>query len=97
MRLIIRKGKNLLAKTMPPGLFTAACEQLTRKRRDELEAALKDLLLALQGVSDTNGFGVCRTCYHCQTKGKGSFHCGLTDEPLTISDVALICREHTVK
>jgi len=55
---------------------------------------LANLLKDLQRTQALVGFGMCKSCRHNRTLDDGRFQCGLTQEPLTESDVQLICVEH---
>jgi len=61
--------------------------------RPQLERELVTLLGDIQQSRGGRGFGVCRTCVHFTRVGQGH-RCGLTGEPLTLSESRLLCREH---
>lgn len=83
-------GKRVLSRLMPPGLFKNAQKHLA----PGLEAHLEALLRAMQGVSDYQTFGVCRTCRFFRSDAQ-EYRCGLTGETLTSKEANLICREHS--
>ena len=56
---------------------------------------LKRLLHDWQTKDGIKGFGQCKTCRYNQTLGRGKFHCGLIDVPLSKTDIQKICKEHT--
>ncbi|ARU57050.1 MarR family transcriptional regulator [Oleiphilus messinensis] len=89
--LLTAEGKSVLASSMPPPVFKEALANLG----DEIEPALQHLLLALQQATHSKGFGVCNSCKHCKPATGDTFFCGLTNEPLSIGDIELICREHS--
>ena len=60
----------------------------------ELRERLEQILRALQKRNGQRSFGVCQTCRFFEDPGGTSFRCGLTQEPLSRSDSAKICREH---
>jgi hypothetical protein len=62
----------------------------------EAEAALESLLRALQRARGGRTFGICHTCRHFRRLRGGGNRCGLTGEPLSVSDSRRICREHAV-
>jgi MarR family transcriptional regulator, negative regulator of the multidrug operon emrRAB len=47
----------------------------------------------LQRANGSRTFGVCRSCRFFRRQRSG-FECGLTGEPLSAADSAMICREH---
>jgi len=55
---------------------------------------LEDVLRALQNANEHRSFGVCGSCRFFRDEGPRSFRCGLTLEPLSVRDTALLCREH---
>jgi MarR family transcriptional regulator, negative regulator of the multidrug operon emrRAB len=59
---------------------------------DDLGGELATLLAALQRHTGHVAFGVCRNCTYFRSTKSGST-CGLTEEPLSISDAGKICRE----
>jgi len=87
-------GEKLLKKSIPAPLFTHACEHLNEQSKAQIITGLKELLQAVQRSNGMKSFGVCRTCRYNQKNKDGSYFCGLTREPLSQSDVQLICREH---
>ncbi len=92
LRLTAR-GRRLAAETDPPELLRAAMRRLGRKAAERLEQDLQELLRQMQRAHGGRSFGVCRTCRFFERAG-GGFRCGLTGEPLSLSDSALICRDH---
>lgn len=68
-------------------------ELLVGPDRPQLEEELVALLRDLQRLNGGHSFGVCATCVHFTPAGRGH-RCGLTNEPLTIADSRLLCREH---
>ncbi|PIQ36241.1 MAG: MarR family transcriptional regulator [Lysobacterales bacterium CG17_big_fil_post_rev_8_21_14_2_50_64_11] len=56
------------------------------------QAALRNLLRALQRVNGQRAFGVCRHCAHFCHDESGA-RCGLTQEPLAQEQITRICRE----
>ncbi|WP_428095685.1 MarR family winged helix-turn-helix transcriptional regulator [Candidatus Thioglobus sp.] len=87
-------GKNLLIKTIPTAMFANACEVLPDKKKLEILDSLKQLLTTVLQINNIKTFGVCHTCrYNGKTKDDGYF-CNLVQQPLTVNDVDLICREH---
>lgn len=91
---LTRKGEKLVGNAVPAALLRAACERLSPEEQTKVVEAMKKLLLACQQANQMNSFGVCHTCRHNQCTADGGYFCGLTKEPLTSSDIVLICREH---
>jgi len=58
------------------------------------DAAMTGALRMLQRRTGNLTFGVCRSCDHFRIEDADAFRCGLTGEPLSVQDSALICREH---
>ncbi|MGH1486878.1 MAG: MarR family winged helix-turn-helix transcriptional regulator [Cellvibrionaceae bacterium] len=85
-------GEQYIENALPPVNFLDALETVTAKKQDDLVKQLKHLLNAYQTTSGRTGFGVCQQCQHNQSQD-GQFICGLTNDPLSIEDTALICRE----
>ena len=59
-----------------------------------LESVLENLLLTLQRTNGGRSFGVCKTCRHFQQSSGWQYTCGLTQEPLALTQIKKICREH---
>ncbi|MCF8721791.1 MarR family winged helix-turn-helix transcriptional regulator [Nitrospina gracilis] len=93
---VTRTGKKLLDKTMPARVVAGAWEELPEEDRDRLIAHLSQLLAKMQKANGMNAFGVCRTCRFNSQISDTKFFCELTQEPLSATDVTLLCREHTV-
>jgi len=91
---VSNRGEQVLEKSIPPPLFTQACEHLSARSKTQIVTGLKELLQAVQRSNGMRSFGVCRTCRYNQNNGGGGYFCGLTKEPLSQSDVQLICREY---
>jgi len=88
------KGRRLLQDAIPSPLFVKACDRLSKDPQNQITSALNTLLLGIQQSSGMKSFGVCHTCQYNRKNGDGSILCELTQEPLSIKDVILICREH---
>lgn len=56
--------------------------------------AIKSLLHTWQTNNNHKGFGQCQSCRYNRELGEGKFKCGLTGEPLSMTDIRKICREH---
>jgi MarR family transcriptional regulator, negative regulator of the multidrug operon emrRAB len=64
----------------------------TRHLGDDLGNEVTALLAALQAHTGHVAFGLCRSCTYFRSV-KSGHACGLTDEPLSVSDSGKICRE----
>jgi len=87
------KGKRLLNNTIPTTMFVKACAVLPEKKKSEIEASLKLLLNVIVQANKMKTFGVCNSCRHNMNK-EGAYYCNLIQEPLSDSDIQLICKEH---
>lgn len=90
---LTREGKAIL-ESNPPRAFDQAISALSEERRRSIEPALQSLLLALQRVNGSRTFGLCGTCRHFRDLGTEGLRCGLTQEPLSLPESDLLCREH---
>jgi DNA-binding MarR family transcriptional regulator len=72
------------------GRFRAAARHLPEGLLDDLTGVLR----GLQVLEGRRSFGVCHTCRHHLSEGRGRWRCGLTGEPLSRADGERICREH---
>jgi len=87
-------GKRLLNNTIPTSLFVKAGEELSDTKQSEIAASLKLLLTTLLQASEMKTFGLCHTCQHNSKTKDGSYFCNLVQQPLTVDNTLLICREH---
>ena len=85
-------ARALLKAVIPPDFLMAASARMGTRSQD-LEGLLLELLRQVQRGENVPSFGLCRTCRFHQKVASGSF-CRLTDEPLEVVEVDLICREH---
>lgn len=85
-------ARALLEQVAPPQ-FLQQAEQALGDEAPRLEVLLSMLLGHIQRHEQVPSFGLCRTCRFHQHQGAHST-CGLTGEPLAVSEGALICREH---
>lgn len=86
-------GRNFIESTYPPQKFSQAMNNMAFSEQQEMLSLLKSTLRQYQQASGRKGFGVCKQCKFNQSNN-GQFVCGLTHEPLTVSDIELICREY---
>lgn len=89
-------GRGLVDAVMISPLLQQASDQVNSMEFTTINTALSDLLLAVQTANQFKSFGQCHTCIH-NTKLHDGYFCELTQEPLSLSDVDLICREHQSK
>ena len=93
---VTKTGRELVNGLLASPLLQQASEQLDKNTFATIDTALNDLLFAVQSANQFKSFGQCRTCIH-NSKPNGGYFCELTQEPLSIKDVDLICREHQPK
>lgn len=74
----------------------AAIESLPADHREELAAALSDLLRSALAARDGRSFGLCRSCRHHRPGSgpEGGAWCALLDLPLAPEETGQICHEH---
>lgn len=94
---VTEEGQRVLSTMIPSALFRKACEQLTDNSQERLAGDLNALLVTLQQLNGMKSFGVCGGCRFNEKKEDGAYFCQLTKEPLSATDVTLICREHELK
>lgn len=85
-------ARTLLDAVIPPDFLVAAARRMGA-RSEDLEGLLLELLRSIQRGENVPSFGLCRSCRFHQTIAGGAF-CALTNEPLQVLEVDLICREH---
>jgi len=91
------EGVELINKTIPTAMFVNACKTLSDKKQSEIALSLKHLLTTLLEANDLKTFGICKSCrYNNKTEDGGHF-CQLVEQPLSVDDIQLICREHQNK
>ncbi|MEM7135834.1 MAG: MarR family winged helix-turn-helix transcriptional regulator [Myxococcota bacterium] len=88
------KGKATVAGSVPPPVLRQAVASLSESDQSRTLESFRRLLGALQQANDGLSFGICHTCQHFLSEGRGRFRCGLTEEPLKAAESKLICREH---
>ncbi|MEM7436501.1 MAG: MarR family winged helix-turn-helix transcriptional regulator [Myxococcota bacterium] len=93
LRLTV-KGKSTLEGSVPPPVLRQAVDSLSDGDQRHTLESLRRLLRALQQANEGLSFGVCHSCQHFVREDRGRFRCGLTEEPLTVAESELICREH---
>ena len=88
------KGRQLLVQLVPPPMLMAACDNFSQKTREQISNALDQLVTALLQGNGMKSFGVCHTCRYNRRTEEGGYYCNLVEQPLSVGDVQLICREH---
>ena len=91
------KGKRVLGKSIPTAMFIKVCEELPDKKKAEIEASLKNLLITLLQANNLKTFGVCSSCRYNSKNENDDYFCNLIQQPLTDDDIHLICKEHECK
>lgn len=85
------KSRSLMSSLFPPAYLQEAQDAMQQDGSQLLDL-LTQLLRQLQKQGNAALFGECQRCrYHQQRNGQP--FCGLTQEPLPLSSVNLICRE----
>lgn len=87
------KGHRLLELAIPAAALAAGITKLDKADTHAAVEALRLLLRSTQKANDLKTFATCHSCRFNQIL-KLDYLCGLTQEPLTESDVMLLCREH---
>jgi DNA-binding MarR family transcriptional regulator len=91
---ITKLGNKVLEDNLPTNMFNNACNYLSDDKKESIELALTELLIAIIKSNEMKTFGVCRSCrYNRKIKGVG-YYCDLVKEPLSDSEILLICKEH---
>jgi len=89
------KGKRLIKQLVPTPMVVNACESLPEKTQEQIATSLSQLLSALLESNVLKTFGACHSCrYNSQAEGEEGYYCNLVQQPLSIDDVQMICREH---
>ncbi len=92
---LLAKGKKILVDAQPIALYNRASTILSNNTSSTYEDVFTQTLVALQKANQSQSFGMCKTCHHFTQLSDG-FICGLTKEPLSVSDSGKICQEHTI-
>lgn len=88
------KGKDLLEGLLPSPILSLAANQLGEEMIQQSNHNLAELLKVIQQSHGFKSFGQCLTCKHNEKRSQQEYFCLLTQEALSVEDVALICREH---
>ena len=87
------KGRKLIEQAIPAKGLEQALAMTGSRQIHELGNELRTTLRNLQHNNKRKTFASCHTCRFNEHHKEGYF-CGLTQEPLSESDIQLICREH---
>ena len=87
------KGKKLIQQSFPAEGLEAALKMISSVKVRELEEVLRLTLRGMQHHNKRKTFAACHTCRFNEQHVKGAV-CGLTQEPLSVQEIQLICREH---
>lgn len=90
------EGEKILQQCLPTPAFHQTCAQLSAAQQNEIEQALNVLLRTILRSNQMKSFGACHTCQHNHKTAAGGYYCNLVQQPLSVEDVALICREHVI-
>lgn len=88
------KGKRVLSQSVPSPMFRRACAALTDETQVNIAGALNQLLSTLLKTNNLKSFGVCHSCRYNSRNKEGSYFCDLVQQPLSVGDTQLICKEH---
>lgn len=94
---LTKQGKSLIKKIIPTPMFENACAALTKQAQSEISDSLKQLLTTLLQSNKMKSFGLCRTCHYNNRVKNNEYFCNLVEQPLSVTETGLICREHRVK
>ncbi|WP_417543726.1 MarR family winged helix-turn-helix transcriptional regulator [Marinobacter sp.] len=94
---ITASGDDLVKLLTPSPLLASYCEQAQQGEPEAIIENLTSLLRQIQTQHQHKTFSQCHSCRHNQKLGEGKFFCQLTQEPLSATEVELICREHEPK
>lgn len=89
---LTKQGRLILRKLWPSSLLQLALDGPSEQWQ-ELREKLLALLRRVQVQQGSRSFGVCDSCRFHQHQGRRR-RCGLTGEPLKLSEASLLCREH---
>ena len=92
---LLEAGLALLEASRANDIFTQA-RVLFEDEVGHCEDVFVSVLRTLQKANKSYSFGLCRTCHYFNQSALG-FSCGLTKEPLSVSDSEKICQEHHVR
>jgi DNA-binding MarR family transcriptional regulator len=92
VRLRLTEKSRSLMETLFPPAYLQQAQDAMQQDGEQLQALLTQLLRQVQRQENAALFGECHRCrYHQQRNGQP--FCGLTQEPLPLDSVNLICRE----
>lgn len=87
------RGRGLVALVVPSESVANGIGSLPANEQHATVETLQHLLRSIQQANGLKTFAPCHTCRFNQQREDGYF-CELTQEPLTVGDVSLLCREH---
>lgn len=94
LRLVVTDAGRAVLEHLPLPFLRDVADELGAAETEETLAVLGRLLVAMQGVNDGRGFGVCHTCAYHRALDGDHFRCGLTGKTLSAPEAEQICREH---
>ncbi len=87
-------GNKVLEDNLPTRMFNNACNALPDDKKENIELALTELLTAIIKSNEIKTFGACHTCRYNRKIDNGGYYCDLVKEPLSDTEILLICKEH---
>lgn len=87
------KGRKLIEQSIPAKGLESALAITASLQASELAEVLRLILRTMQHKNNRKTFAACHTCRFNEGHEKG-YVCGLTQEPLSVREIQLICREH---
>ncbi len=98
--VVSQEGRDLVDACFPSQTLTrvlaAEINSSSDLQPDLLEQQLQLLLGSIQKQNNYRTFGVCSSCSYNRPLSDGSHLCGLTQAPLSKTEINLICIEHSV-
>ena len=95
--LITDAGRSLVGKLLPSSILDSAAILMGNGALQTINSSLSSLLYHLQRANQFKTFGQCDSCQHNIKNDSDEYFCGLTEEPLSTTEIKLICREHESK
>lgn len=90
---LTESGKKFLKDTCPPKKFSQAVQQLSSSQQANTTSLIQEILRNYQIITGRTAFGLCQNCKYNHKNASGIM-CTLTNEPLSVDDTRLICREY---
>jgi DNA-binding MarR family transcriptional regulator len=94
---LTKQGQGIIKKIIPTPMFENACKALTKQAQSEISTSLKQLLTTILQLNKMKTFGLCSTCYYNSRSKNNEYFCNLVEQPLSVIETELICREYRIK